>query len=512
MNSFQKRAPWESNGNRIGLTVADCSELSLPTGAVCSELLHVPADQVHDSSTGVSFVTFVKFQEMMHIRTMKPMAFILKGFVRQKVLAIGIEEPRISQLVLTLRDAVCNSDESRAVTVVNVASDETDFFCKTHDDSALELSDESKLTVYFELRECDASKADWKSYGSVAAFTLYVEALVKAAGIREKTVLNRVVEKSGYFMRRAMIPPSSRDTLYCKSGQNSVQIRAARRPFDPPEPGLEVLKVDNGGDDLSSVVKYGETVAGFLGAFSTQGAYYVRVADAHIKDARSHWYVGDTRFDDGNIGMKAAKHFRISGFPSGVNFPDILKVTRAFGWNVIPVRVFHVNELAVAIVASDVEPGLSKVPTSLGNLLISDEARKPRKAFVSRPGENSQWSSWPNKVDGNVSSSSQSSHPTTAESRGSSLPTPRPSLLAVPYTGLANRVQELEQQMMKVNSQIGTLEANQQETNSQIKTLQASQDDGFKNLLVAIQELRSSSAAASSPIKPTSPPSKVQKK
>ena len=65
---------------------------------------------------------------------------------------------------------------------------------------------------------------------------------------------------------------------------------------------------------------------------------------------------------------------------------------------------------------------------------------------------------------------------------------------------------------MKVNSQIGTLEANQQETNSQIKTLQASQDDGFKNLLVAIQELRSSSAAASSPIKPTSPPSKVQKK
>ena len=213
MNSFQKRAPWESNGNRIGLTVADCSELSLPTGAVCSELLHVPADQVHDSSTGVSFVTFVKFQEMMHIRTMKPMAFILKGFVRQKVLAIGIEEPRISQLVLTLRDAVCNSDESRAVTVVNVASDETDFFCKTHDDSALELSDESKLTVYFELRECDASKADWKSYGSVAAFTLYVEALGKSRGHQredgleqgsgEVRLLHAQSNDSAFFQRHA---------------------------------------------------------------------------------------------------------------------------------------------------------------------------------------------------------------------------------------------------------------------------------------------------------------------
>ena len=512
MVSFPKRAPWESSGNRAGLCLADCGELSLPTGAKCSELPNVPADQIHDSATGVSFATFMRFQELMHLRTVRPMAFILKGFVKQKLLTIGIEDSRIAQLVITLRDRVCSVDESRAVTLVNAATDETDFFCKTHDDSALDFQDENKLTVFFEIRESDASKADWKSYGSVAAFTLYVEALVKTAGIKDKSVLHKVVEKSGYFMRRVMIPFSARDFLYSKSGQNSVQIRAARRPFDPPEPGMEVLKTENIHDDLPSLAKSGEAVPGFLGVFSTQGSQYVRVADGHIAEARRHWFVNDSRFDEENIGMKATKHFRISGLPAGVNFPDILKVTRAFGWNVIPMRVFHINELAVAIVASDAEPNFTKVPTSLGTLLIAFEERRIRKQPGHKIEDINQGSNRHGEPDSNMSTSSQSSHPTTADSRGSLSNLPRTSLLPVPYAGLANRVQELEKQMTNVTKQIGTLEANQKETNSQIQGLQASQDNGFKNLMTAIQQLRDNTVSSGSPMKPASPPNKVLKK
>ena len=66
---------------------------------------------------------------------------------------------------------------------------------------------------------------------------------MKSTALSHRVVLHKVVEKDEYTMRRVLVPTDSRDTLYRKSGQCSVQIRAARLPTDPSETGLEVMRV-----------------------------------------------------------------------------------------------------------------------------------------------------------------------------------------------------------------------------------------------------------------------------
>ena len=181
------------------------------------------------------------------------------------------------------------------------------------------------------------------------------------------------------------MPTDSRDTLYRKSGQCSVQIRAARLPTDPSETGLEVMRL-YGERDLAAVTRAGESIPGWLGAFASNGAFYIRTDDKHIKEARKFWFEADERFDDDNIALKCAKQFRVQGFTAGTTCKDVRATLKAAGWNVVPLRVIHIQELATAIVASDKDPGSWKTASSLGTLLITSEDRKPRKIAATSKG------------------------------------------------------------------------------------------------------------------------------
>ena len=64
---------------------------------------------------------------------------IVKGFAQQKLISMGAQDQRLSQLVLTLRDDVSHMDESGAITLMNLALDEADFLRRSFDNSELEL-------------------------------------------------------------------------------------------------------------------------------------------------------------------------------------------------------------------------------------------------------------------------------------------------------------------------------------------------------------------------------------
>ena len=339
--------PWESKAGNTGLVLADVQELSMSTGAKCTELQNVPADQIHDSAEGYSFVSFTRLQEIHAVRTIRPFILILKGFVKHKLAEIETDDSRISQLILSVFDHVSNVTEPRALTLINAASDEADFVCKTHVESALRIRDEVKVTLFMEIRKESAAATDWTSFGNVQAFSVYTESLVKSAGLMNKAVLHRVVDKDTYIMRRALIPLESRDGLYKKSGQCSVQIRAARLPLDPWVFGE---------NDVAAVTRAGEHLPGWLGAFASNGVFYVRVLDEHIREAREFWLQADERFDDEKMSIKCSKQYRVQGFVAGTTCKDVLTALRAVGWNVVPLKVVHVQELSTAIVASDRDP------------------------------------------------------------------------------------------------------------------------------------------------------------
>ena len=511
-NSFPSaRCSWESRAGKPGLTLADVTELSLATGAACKSLANVPAEQIHESAEGYSFVSLARSQEWISVKTIRPFVLILKGFVKHKLGSEIADEDRISQLILTVHDHIAGRDEPRALTLVNMASDECDFICKTHHTSALELSDEVKIPVFIEIRKSQASPADWNSFGSVDAFAVYSESLMKATALSHRVVLHKVVTKEDYIMRRALVPIDSRDTLYRKSGQCSVQIRAARLPLDPNENGLEVMRVF-GEKDLAAVARAGENIPGWLGAFASNGAFYIRAADDRIKDARKFWFEADERFDEDNIALKCAKQFRVQGFTAGTTCKDVLATLRAAGWNVVPLRVIHIQELATAIVASDKDPENWKIASSLGSLLISSEERKPRKFTVAAKEKLPQATSLENQSVAPRSSSSQPSAASMPSARITFPPRQGQSLLPMPFAGMATRIEQLEQQMTGVHQSIAGLEEGQKNTNVKLQSLQDSQNTGFSQLMDAIKDMKSEMSSHSSPTKPQSPLHKAQRK
>ena len=506
-SSSAVRCTWESRAGKPGLTLADSAELSLPTGAVCKSLPNVPAEQIHESAEGYSFVSLARSQELITMRTIRPFILVLKGFVKHK-LKEGVEdEQRVCQLILTVFDHVSNKEEPRALTLINLAADGCDYICKTHHDSALELSDEVKIPVFIEIRKSEAALADWNSFGSAEAFAVYSESLMKSTALSHRVVLHKVVEKDEYTMRRVLVPTDSRDTLYRKSGQCSVQIRAARLPTDPSETGLEVMRV-YGERDLAAVTRAGESIPGWLGAFASNGAFYIRTDDKHIKEARKFWFEADERFDDDNIALKCAKQFRVQGFTAGTTCKDVRATLKAAGWNVVPLRVIHIQELATAIVASDKDPGSWKIASSLGTLLITSEDRKPRKIAATSKGTPLQALRDESKTK-NPMPFMASAQPSTA------VPLPArqgQSLLPAPYAGMASRIEQLEVEMKGVHQSIAGLEEGQKNTNVKLQSLQDSQNTGFSQLLDAIKDIKGEIASHSSPTKPQSPLHKAQRK
>ena len=508
-SSVAVRCAWESRAGKTGLALADPCELSFATGAICKSLANVPVDQIHDSAEGYSFVSLARSQELTNMRTIRPFVLILKGFVKHKLDENITGESRVSQLILTVFDHVMGRDEPRALTLINMAADDTDFTCKTHNEGALEISDEVKIPVFIEIRKCQAALADWNSFGSVEAFAVYSTSLMKSTALTHRVVMQWGFQKEDYIMRRALVPLDARDVLYRKSGQCSIQIRAARLPSDPHEAGFEVMRVF-GEKDLSAFARAGEHLPGWLGAFASNGAFYSRAADDHIKEARKFWFEADERFDDDNLSLKCAKHFRVQGFTAGITCKGVLATLRAAGWNVIPLRVIHIQELATAIVASDKDPETWKVASSLGSLLILPEERRTRKTAAAPKGVPQQALA--------VESQSvvpRGPAPSTSSTHGSAKisfpPRSGPSLLPMPFAGMASRVEQLEEQMKGVHQSIAGLEEAQKSTNSKLQSLQDSQNTGFSQLMEAIKDMKSE-ISHSSPSKAVSPMHKSQRK
>ena len=110
------------------------------------QIRNVPADQIHDSAEGYSFVSLARSQELTTLRTMRPFVLILKGFVKHKL-------DDVTQLILTVFDHVTGRDEPRALTLINMAADDTDFICKTHNEAALEIEYQEETQQYAKLSE-----------------------------------------------------------------------------------------------------------------------------------------------------------------------------------------------------------------------------------------------------------------------------------------------------------------------------------------------------------------------
>ena len=233
-----KRCAWETRNDICGVSLSDPAELSLVTGATCSGMVSIPAAQINETSEGLAFVTQTRLQELSTIRTSRPCALILKGFISQKIVSLGIASNRMHQIVLTLWDGVASLVEARAVTLVNLAVDEMDFINKTHSDDELALRDESKLPILFEMRKTEAAASDWKAYGTVAAFNVYIESLLKSLGLLSQSILHKTIEKQDYFVRRVQIPSDARDSVYRRSGACSVQCRAGSGPTGSTRSGL----------------------------------------------------------------------------------------------------------------------------------------------------------------------------------------------------------------------------------------------------------------------------------
>ncbi|CAE6944519.1 unnamed protein product [Symbiodinium natans] len=500
-----KRCAWETKNDACGITLSDPGELSLVTGAPCAGMASIPAAQINKMSEGFAFVNFARLQEIAAIRTSRPCAVILKGFISQKITALGIASNRVQQVVLSLWDGTASLLEARAVSLVNLAVDELDFISKTHSVHELELSDEFKLPLLFEMRKQEAAPSDWKAYGTIAAFSVYVESLLKSLGFLDQSVLHKAIAKEEYLVRRVQVPSHARDKVYCRSGACSIQCRAIRGPRDPREAGLEVMRV-HGERNLAEFFKVGEAIEGHLGVFASQGATYAKVADDHLAAAREHWFPGDERFNKDNSAVKCSKMFRLQGLPSGSSMKEVIAAAKSLEWNVVPIRIFHYQELASAIVAAADVPKQIRVATSLGTLLVTEEERQPRK---NSKKDSSQIES---RGDSSTPLSSTSSGSTAVRALNFAAVRTGPSLLPPPDTVIHGRVDVLEKQLGQAVKDIEALRSDQVDTKQQLRELKSSQDVGFRDLLAAISELKSSSLAVhGSPSHPVSPPTKQQR-
>ncbi|CAE7579395.1 unnamed protein product, partial [Symbiodinium microadriaticum] len=470
-----KKAPWETTAGKCGVCLADVEELSLSTGPTCKDMKCLPADQVHENCCGFCFTSFQRLREYAMIRTVRPFASILRGFVSDKVTCLGFEPTRLSEVVVTLWDPVAQINESRAVTLVNMSADESDWIFRTHSEVSIDLDSEPKLVLLAELRQSDAAKSDWQAFGVREAFDAYLESLIRASGLQNRAILHRTNVKDGYLAKRVQIPKASRNFVYKKSGQNSIQFRAARLPGDPQEDNIEILRV-YGEENLASYAKAAEVNDFSLGVFASQGAVYTRVLSDMIAQARQFWFPNDERFDEGNIGVKCKLHYRVQGLPSGITLKAVREVLKEIGWCVVPLRVWHLSELAAAIVACESEPAVMKVSTNLGCLIISREDK-----VISRRKENKQ------EVINHATSSAQAASSATPPGTASTLPpSVRPRLGASllppppPNPELLARVELLEKQMGEANSNIKTIQVEQTDMKSQLSC-------GFRDLMQAIQ-------------------------
>ena len=372
-------------------------------------------------------------------------------------------------------------NESRAVTIVNMSLDDDNYIRRAQQEMTVEIACSEKIVLWAELRQTDANPHDWQTLSKESEFDAFVTEVLQAECEEGDFVAHRTQNKGNYFVKRLQIPIADRDRIYSKSGKNSVMFRQARGPFDPDETGLEVLKIDDKPPDTRAAFEKFVHLNGFLGLFSAQGVFYLRIQDTHLGAARQFIYGKSDLFNDQTIAMKLTKRFKVQGFPSGATEATVVQACASFGWRVVPLRIIHVAELAIAIVGCDQAPTNCRIATNRGFLQAEEVGKRaPRK-----PRVNGGF----NPREANPVYRQESSRPSMT-SQASTTASPPGSFMSPFAASLGGKVQALEDRLNRVCGDVKTLQKSQAETREDLCQIKQMQEGGFSSLMNAISDLK----------------------
>ena len=513
MESGSKRSAWESKSSKPGIQIPFLTELELVSGDDIQSLQVFPMERFHDSSQGISLANLGTIKDNSATRTSQTCALICKGYNKRKLESFGLEGSRLEECVITIHDPVLGRNESRAVTLVNMALDDGNYIRRAQKEMTVEISCSPKIALWAEIRQSDSNAHDWQALSKESEFDAFIAEVLKSECEDGDFVAHRCQNKGNYLVKRLQVPVSDRDRLYSKSGKNSVTFRQARGPFDPDEPDLEIIKIEDSPPDTRAGFEKYVHLKGFLGLFCAQSVFYLRIQDVHLGEARQFIYGNSGIFNAHTMSMKLTKRFKVQGFLSGATVATVVETCASLSWHVVPLRIIHVAELAIAIVGSSSSPTSCRIPTNLGFLQVEEIGKRaPRK-----PRANSEFSSSSGSSDRKVEVSTRSSFSKPPVANPSSAQSSPPGSFMSPFaSSLAGKVQALEDRMNRVCSDVKVLQKTQAETREDISQIKQVQEGGFSSLMCAINELKdmqermmTAASSASTPIH--SPPPKVAK-
>ena len=482
-----KRSPWETSPGGAGLYLADLGELTLPDEYGADEIESIPIDEASPTSIGYALIITKKATDFASLRTAGCFFLVTKGFIQAQLVQKGFSSDRVFTATLSLADGLVGSQEPRAVTIVNCGQHQVDWVSEAEPMTEVEISCIQRFPVFAELRQSQAREQDWTDLSGSDRFEEYIRQTLVACKCFDQSILHKTFERQGYIARRVMVPVEARDALYHRSGLQSIQFRPIRQPDDPPEQGLELLKMSS---DLSlaDLATKHRAQAGNLGFFQTGKAIYFRSTDQELVNNRKFFYKNDPKWIDSNWATKALHNFKVMGFPSGITSREVSLTFKELGVDVIPLQQYHFKELSMIYVATDTEPVHWKFSTSVGNIHLSrPEARKQVPKEIRQQSVKGPAPAKPQVLPRQPSvPKSPKEWITPQQVSPASSTAPSTSSSSAPSTSLSSRVTSLEKRL-------GILETNQ-------TSLSDRMDKGFHDLLTAISGLQGASQSGT-PVK-----------
>ena len=168
--------------------MAHPDELTPPLSENEVQITQWPVGQFHEHSCGITFANFASFEKHAAIRTSSCCAMILKGFVKERVVRLGFIDKAVLSTTITLGDSVVGSEEVRAVTIVNMAQSEDEFFSIPEPDEVIEVTTTCRVAMFAEIRKSDAKPEDWAAFGAQQSFENYLSQVLQSTTSVEKVV------------------------------------------------------------------------------------------------------------------------------------------------------------------------------------------------------------------------------------------------------------------------------------------------------------------------------------
>ena len=489
-----KRCPWESSPRNPGVTLGTKDVIQAPDlfGDDSWEYLH--AECLHEGSLGVSFTTMYTLKKLTSLRTKGRLLCIVKGLQQSPLETLGFEKLRIVTATVTVYDPLQGAEEARAVTLLNLAECEADFFSLSESVDSIDITHVDRTPILAEIRNDHVTPDEWKLLGEASAFERHVRDVIRGVCTLSDAVFYKVHVRSNYMVQRIQIPPEAKLPLYETSGKSGIQYRAVLETSSPPEAELELLPLKSD-QPLSQLFQEASKIVGHLGVFKTQYKAFMRVRNANLGAARLVLFPNDDRFTTWNRDTKGTRPFQVQGFGSGTHFSELVSFTKELGWKCVPSRVVNFRELAVFYVFAEGPPARTRVPTSRGMILITELEVKPNKTGRIQNAQHVQ----PSKIDapkGNVIMKRQ------PEQRLESQPAAAPSFSSVVRAPpLSSRVEQLEKEMKEMRAEVSSVKDAQAATHLEVKELGNQQNRGFQQLMEAIAALGASNSSAGTPVK-----------